>query len=233
MERFGLDFEVEVERMRMEDTLRENTSLIEKAGPFYEPATSDDSEPSDDAPSIPRGQPGQGRPPNTPDDEPREKKQTPRDPVGRKVAAKPVNMMELFDLQRIAGEMYDQVDNIITSIYLQSKNIDNKRKLSHEQKTELDTLIFQIFSGLDANKDKDVCRSRILELIDAGPRFDRCVKNAFDGLVKKFTRDKGRSPAAKERRDLRSSAFAICTSQFKKSGIPISAEINHINNMEE
>lgn len=142
---FGVNFMIELERMKSEQELRdEHPGLLEKANPYYRPisvmekqtelaiqlqnskTTTDNnggSNPLGDQPTN-DSTPQNGRPPNTVDTKTRDTRTPPT-----------LSVLQLIGLNKL-----DQIDALADKLYLEEHHAKNIRSLSNSQKKELDRI---------------------------------------------------------------------------------------------
>jgi hypothetical protein len=167
---FGKDFEIELENMRLENTIRsKNPELLEKANPYYTPLSTmrfqkdtqmemkktemGGDNPNGDQPKK-QGQTPPGRPPNLKDTKVR----------------KPRTPKVLAALKARAEEIVEEIDSIIDPIFLSKNDIKNIRSLSKQQKEELRNVKFLILSNINVG---DSITLALIENIVANPNNSR------------------------------------------------------------
>lgn len=208
---FGVNFMIELERMKNEQELRdEHPGLLEKANPYYRPisvmekqtelaiqlqnaktATEDNggSNPLGDQPSN-DSTPQNGRPPNTVDTKDRDT----RTPTT-------LSVVQLIGLNKL-----DQIDNLADQLYLERHNAKNIRSLSSGHKQELERIKYTMLAVLstDDEVDKDSISKKLQNNTDKIEKLFQLIKQSISDFVS-YT---GRPITAGEKRVLVASAWS-------------------------
>ena len=147
---FGQDFEVEVERMKREKKIAEDTGILAKHGPFKDPMTDLDEE--EKIKLIKKPVPNQqepnelkinGRPPGTKNIKQKKKRET-----------KPVGMASISEYEKIkdiASEKYSSIEKLLTDKVTKLRNVKYWKALSQDDKDGLDGLILKTFMAATLN----------------------------------------------------------------------------------
>ena len=168
---FGKDFEIELENMKFENSIRErDPGLLEKSGPYYRPVsvmkyqkdTQLELEKSKNGGGENLGgdQPkteqitGPGRPKNVPDTKIR-KIRTPK---------------VLSVLKARAEEIIIEIEEIVDPLFLSRNEIKNIRSLSKKQKEELTNIKFLVLSNINID---DNVTLKLIEDIISNPSNDK------------------------------------------------------------
>jgi len=209
---FGVNYMIELERMKEEQQVREeNPGVLERANPYYRPISTMEKQtelaieleeakqgmsvdkgggdnPSGDQPRDEGDNPS-GRPPNTVDTKPRDERTDPT----------------LSVLQVVAQGYLDTIDEIIDTPFLQSKGVKNMRSLTRKQKTELEGIKRGILSVINPGDvvTKELITTRLNAVGQRAHRMEVC----FRVLVTDFATSTQREPNFKERRMLTSIAW--------------------------
>lgn len=125
-------------------------------------------------------------------------------PQEKKRKTKPVGMgigqlSEFLSLRTKAAQVYTEVEDNLTKRMLELKGVKYKKSLSKEDRKNLETLVYGVFSNM--NLLEDVTNERIEEVLSA-PSINCYV----DRLVKEFANVEDMSTS--ERRDVRINALA-------------------------
>jgi len=192
LERFGEDFNVEVKRMRREDTLRKKFAekyphTLRKVGKFgpqiqqspieYPNSGEDDNKNG----GFPTAQGPQG-----------DKGGRPGDDGGKQDVVRDTNPkgMSWRELLPYAIKAYEKIEKI-------SKNED---------------VAFKMFKSLSVEKIINFDINTAIDMLytEAPAKLDRCVDEVYAKLVKKYKDKTGNAPGKKKKKELKSSAWAIC-----------------------
>jgi len=149
LEAFGEDFEIELERMRDEQVIREKDELLIKHGPFTDPLSEQFEEEQEGMPTLnkptPRGKPqNKNRPPRGRPGGTTDIKQKPRE-------TKPKGMGWLLDWEtaRIDElERLEEVYEIVTKMVLKTKGKKYKKSLTKKDRTGIEGISFGVASYL-------------------------------------------------------------------------------------
>jgi hypothetical protein len=214
IERADENFDIEIQRMRKEDNLRdqfeENSPLtlrkLGKFGPQIQPTLIEMMDEEQEADGLlPSAQEEQGnnggRPKGT--RRRRTREQGPRKPKGRNVA----NMTDLRKLRKQIGIKFSKIYAFIND----QKLVDQK-------------YIYDAVTKVLAHTDglNKISKKHVIDVInnkaftEGGVKLERCVKNVIKQRIKKFRDKNGKDPSAEKMKDIESSAFAICKSQNLK-----------------
>jgi hypothetical protein len=198
LEYFGHDINVEI-------THPHTLQKVGKFGPHAESSGDQNAEDSAQQPTAQEQQGEQGGRPEQINEEP-EQQGTERDtkPQGIaneliKTVQKAYTLIKKHEMQRIARA------NGITV-----------RELKKSQRLMAEEVAFDIlarFKDINVINEKTI-NDAVYKRTKAPAILDRCVKQVFKSLVKRFRKRFNREPKAKERDKLRSSAWAICRSRL-------------------
>lgn len=222
---FGTNYMIELERMKSEQGVREEyKGVLEKSGPYnrpfsvmekqndlaielekvkqgfrrdssYPPKGGDGDDngggdnPSGDQPND-DGDNSPGRPPSTKDTKPRDE----RTPTTQSV------------LHVVAEGLFDKVDQLFDSSYLEQSKVKNMRSLTKAQRAELEAIKRVILSVL--RPEDVVTKQFVASKLDAASRGSSRMEACFGELVVAFTLSTQKEPTAKERRMLATHAWA-------------------------
>lgn len=218
-ETFGTNYMIELERLKSEQSIREdNPGVLEKSNPYNRPFSvmekqtdltikvekvkqglqnsSDDNgggdNPRGDQPKD-DGNNSPGRPPSTKDTAPRDER-TPK---------------SMSVLNVIADGLMDDVDQLFDSAYIKQHGIKNMRSLTKLQRAELEGTKRGILSVL--RPGDNVTKQLIAGRLGTASKGARRMENCFKELVMAFTSSTQKEPTAKERRMLATLAWAtVC-----------------------
>lgn len=213
---FGVNYMIELERLKIEQQLREeNPGVLEKSNPYNRPFTVMEKQnelaielekvkqmrngdggggdgggdnPSGDQPRD-DGNNSPGRPGSTKDTGPRDSR-TPK---------------TLSVLHIVADKFIDQIDQLVDDVYLKQYSIKNMRSLTKAQRIELERTKRGILSLLRSNDI--VTKELVVERLNTAGKGARCMEAIFDEFVVDFTASTKKEPIAKERRVLTALAW--------------------------
>jgi len=220
---FGVNYMIELERMKGEQRIREdNPGVLEKAGPYYRPVSVMEKQ-SELALQLERVKLGYRYDTKFPDhpgddngggdnpigDQPRDDGDN--DP-GRPPATKDTKDRDertpttLSVLNIVADGFIDQVDGLIDEAFLKEHNIKNMRSLTKAQRNQLDRVKRGILSVLQPG-DK-VTKKLIASRLDNAEKPSTIFEYRFNEMVSDFTSSTKREPNVKEKRMLTSLVWA-------------------------
>ncbi len=170
LQSYGEDFLIEVERMR-----GEKEAKIKVKSPF------------DPKPTPAKGQPGQGRPSQTKD-------------VSRKTRTAKPRRAAASNLLYIKGlEIVHAFDDKILPIYMNAVGASNARKLTAEQKEDIDNLRMLVLSSIkpedDLNKLEEVSYS-------CDQNYNAEVVKCINKQIKSFIKEQNNTPNLSQRKVL-------------------------------
>ncbi len=210
-------------------------------GPFpvfglIDKETLDNNRRNDKNTQIPTSQERQGEKGGRPrgDRTKQEKKAGPRNsPIGQKTSAS----LSVGDVSidpnkfEVGCQIFNKIYRILSKSLVKKRNLESIKNLSSNDKQIVCDIIddiiiyFNSVSDVKKNKIESLLKNKVNNSDDddfnkttAPPKLDRCVKDVSKRMIDKFKNNKGRSPNKKERQEITSSAFAICTKTLKKSG---------------
>ena len=238
IERGGENFEIEIQRMKEEDRLREqfeekSPMTLRKLGKFgpqlQDPSLSEmlDDEGNqisledEGKKPLPSGQEEEGNSGGRPNGTPRRRtrEQGPRKPQGQNVS----RLSLAVDLRRVRKHAEAKFNKLYS--YLGEKQAVRHgvaiAELDGAAKNKVYNAIVRVLAYTEGSKritKKQV--AQILKgqypLIEAGEKLERCVKSVVKQRVSKFRERNGKVPGADKMKEITSSAFAICKSQGLK-----------------
>lgn len=204
---FGKDFEIELENMKFENSIREkDPGLLEKSGPYYRPlstmqfqkdASIELEKLKGGGDNLGGNQPKQeginppGRPSNLKDTKTR-KVRTPR---------------TLSVYKAMAENFLVEIDEIIDPLFLQKNDCKNLRSLTREKKDLLNTIKFNILACVDINTklNKNVVETIINE---ADTTKINIFYKSFNEFNNEYVSVSGKEAGINEKRSLASSVWA-------------------------
>lgn len=212
LEAFGEDFEIELERMRDEDKIREDTGLLVKHGPFTDPYI-DDAEDVDigDGPSVdkkptgPGGRPSRrsgdnGRPPNTKEIRHENKRET-----------KPRGMswlMEYEEEKTKATTHIANIEEIVTETILSAKGKKYKKALSKHDREGIEQITYAVASHLDFD----------LVSLDNIQNILRARSSMHSGVYRKYSELLSNDMSLDQRKLAIATAIAMRNMEVKDAG---------------
>jgi len=213
---FGVNYMIELERMKSEQTIREdNPGVLEKSNPYNRPfsvlekqnelaielekvkQSINNSGGDNGGGDNPRGdQPKDdgdnnvGRPPSTKDTKPRDER-TPR---------------TISVLNALADGFMDEIDGLIDNSYLEQHGIKNMRSITKTQRAELDGTKRAILAVL--RPSDIVSKSLISDRLTKSSDSVKKMESIFSLLITDFRSSTQREPTIRERRMLTSLSWA-------------------------
>lgn len=217
---FGVNFMIELERLKTEQDVREeNPGVLERSNPYNRPFSvlekqnelaiqlekvkfgyrrdtehPDNDNGGGDNPSGDQpkddGDNSPGRPPSTKDTAPRDER-TPK---------------TLSFMNVVAEGFMDQIDQLVDSTYLKQQRVKNMRSLTKAQRTELERTKRGILSVL--RPCDVVTRDLIAERLDKAGKGARYMEALFSDFVVAFMSSTSKTPTVRERRMLIALAWA-------------------------
>jgi hypothetical protein len=209
---FGKDFEIELENMKLENSIREkDPGLLEKSGPYYRPVSVMKYQ-KDTQLELEKSKNGGGE--NLGGDQPRKEGVTnPGRPSNLKdTKTRKVRTPKVLAIMKTTAENFmEELDNLIDPIFLNKNNCKNIRSLGKDQKEELNNIKFIVLSNL--NHDSVLNGEEINKIIS---ETDNSRVNEFFNIFKELKNDyttiKNRVPTFKELRSLAASVWALMNS---------------------
>jgi len=212
VERFGENFEIELERMKEEDLMRKDLSedtpnVLLKIGKFsthidqktlFSPEDTEVSfQPTTPSQQGRHGDKG-GRPVNTP-----KKLSTVRrsNPQGRNISS--VSTIDPKVFHAVSSKVMDLI-NMISDKTEANKLLDDDLVMSATIK------ILATYPDKETFTEEDINSAIELDLATEPAKLDRCVNSVKDRKVATFKETHKRAPNKKEMADIVSSAWAIC-----------------------
>jgi len=221
---FGVNYMIELERLKAEQKVREeNPGILEKSNPYNRPfsvmekqnelaielekvrkgynntedSTNDNGGGDNQFGDQPRddGDNSPGRPSPTKDTSPRDER-TPR---------------TLAVLNVIGNNLMDQIDHIFDALYLEQYETKNIRSLTHAQRDILEKTKRGILSVLQP--DDKVTRELVATRLKDGVNNVKRFGSTFSLLITDFISSTKREPTIKDRRSLAALAWAIIVNQ--------------------
>lgn len=169
---YGEDFLVEVERMREEKTIFKGVDMKVK-GPFDQP------------PKVP-GAGGTGRPVATPSSTQKQRTAKPR----RGATA---NEMIIFAMDAVSA-----IDEHVIPIYMESIGVSNARKLTSEQKEDIDNVRLAVLSCI--NSMDDLSKDGILAIAEKAENPDIDIITKIKASISEFISNSGAMPTLSQRK---------------------------------
>lgn len=240
VERAGENFDIELQRMKNEDKLREQFEeespmtlrKLGKFGPqitdgafldmFDEEAEAElggvEPELDEDGNELPSGQEEAGnqggRPKGT--RRRRTREQGPRQPQGQNVSS----LVDLREVRKEAEFKYAKLYAFLLEKQAAKRGVA-VNELADSDRSKVYSAIIRVLAHTSGSKritKKQVAHILRGEVrnVEAGVKLDRCVRSVVKQRVKKFRERNGKAPGADKMKEITSSAFAICRSQGLK-----------------
>jgi len=216
LERFGEDLDIEVNRMRREDKLRKSLeekspNTLKKLGKFgpHDQGQQDNDNEASSAPSAqgPAGEAG-GRPEKGENPAPEQKQEVQRD-------TKPKGMAVDKKYKVAAYQAFKNIKQVVAEQVAESRNVKasalNAADLAEIGEIAMD--VMSRFSNIESINSENIINA-VFYKVEAPAKLDRCVKQVYKKLVKKYKEKNGKAPSEKAKDKLRSSAWAICRKQL-------------------
>lgn len=196
---FDESLDIEGKRMQKEDELVDQGKLPPKYTPL---SNTDFGILEDDDPRLPGnddvpvgGPEGEnGRPPGT-DDTPQEKERETK-PQGLGI-----------DLMTVAKVNYARVESVVSAKYLKNKGVKYWKALSKEQREQLDSIIYRVFSNVPCRAG--LTNEVITKLLGKLPSPLNGIDSICKSRLKEFISKENRKPNMAEIREMRSASSAI------------------------
>lgn len=221
MDVFGYDFAIETGRMKDEEKFRvKNPGILEKANPYYRPKSQmelqtklnnqEETHKSNLSADEDPGNPGGGGGPNNRGDQPRDNGQNPegRPPNSRDVGPRDRRTPKTLSVYKVQAEkIIGAIDEIVDPLYLVQQKAKNMRFLTADQKRELEQTKRIM---LATTKPGDVINHATLVSSMASTdntQIDQ-FNIVFSQLVETYTEMNGKMPNLSERRSLSASTWA-------------------------
>ena len=151
----------------------------------------------------PSKKPDNGRPPFSPDTEPRKQRRVlPRNSVS-----------EFTNLFLWAMEAQKAVADIVNPALLNRYSKSNLRELTKEQTDELEYIKLCILCDIEPLADIDA--ALMIKILDAGHPVDKDILDEYKNLIRDFSDKYDRQPTVSERKSLQASAYS-CVRQDEK-----------------
>jgi hypothetical protein len=221
-EAFGVNYMIELERMKSEQTIRENNpGILEKSNPYNRPFSVMEKQ-GDIAIELEKvkqqrdiGGGGDstddnGGGDNPLGDQPKNDGVTPsgRPPSVKDTAPRDERTPKTLSMLHIVGEtLLDQIDKLVDSTYLKQLDVKNMRSLTKAQKDSLEVAKRGILSVL--RPGDVVTKELISRRIDTSESVACLLENHFNDLISGHTTSTKQVPNAKERRILTVLAWAM------------------------
>jgi hypothetical protein len=221
---FGVNYMIELERLKTEQQLREeNPGALEKSNPYNRPFSVMEKQ-NELAIELERvkqmrngdGGGGDGGGDNPSGDQPRDdgNNSPGRPPSTKDTGPRNTRTPKTLSVLRVVGEGFlDKIDQFADNTYLELYKIKNLRSLSKAQKDELEQVKYGMLSTL--RPGDIVSKKLIAERLKTAGRDFNYMKNIFDELVINFTELTKRGPIMKEKRILITSAWSIMVGEIK------------------
>jgi len=208
---FGQDFMIELGHMKEEDKIREsNPPMLEKANPYYRPNSQMELQ-QKFAVDLQDKKLGLNGGDNLSGDQPRS--------VDTKEAGRPNNTIDtkkrdertnrILSVYKTVGEkIFDNLDEIIDKMFLESNGVKNIRSLTKDQKISLENIKICIFPQIDTKDNLD--ENLIINCINK-PN-ENIVKNfcgIFTSLLTDYQKINNCIPDIKEKKSLMCSSWSI------------------------
>jgi len=210
---FGVNYMIELERLKSEQTVREeNPRILEKSNPYNRPFSVMEKQ-NELAIELEKvkinGQADKGGGDNPSGDQPRDEG---NNPSGRPSSTKDTAPRDartpttLSVLNVIADGLMDNIDNLVDSTYLEQLKVKNMRSLTRAQRDELEHTKRGILSVL--RPGDTVTKELIAGRIDTAGPGARIMEDTFGKLTTNFTASTNKEPTTKECRMLTALAWA-------------------------
>jgi hypothetical protein len=197
LEIYGEDFILEVERLKQQkDTF--NKAGIKLKSPLDPPPQKPLAKPIGSKPgSIKKksktGQKGAGRPSGAKDTSVRKTRQA-------KIRTT-ATQLSVFALDAI-----DAIDKYVIPIYIESANVSNARKLTAEQKDELNQVRITVLASIKPSDS--LLEESILDIAENSENYNKDVVIAINNAIAEFTSTRNCEPTLTQRKNLEAIAWA-------------------------
>jgi len=224
IERFGESFDIELQRMREEDNIREEIKetsefALRKLGKFG-PQIQDLMNEEENTPQSggnPTGQEGQGQKGGSPVGKrsPRKKEKVPRKPQGQDSSARAFAAIEH---KSNAELQFGILFKYFTNSMLKSRKLKDLESMNMSDTNRVYASIIRVVCMLDGKSR--ISRQQVAQVLkkeivtEAGVKLDRCVRGVVKQKMTEFRKKNNKEPSSSKVKDMTSSAFAICRSQL-------------------
>jgi hypothetical protein len=231
IERFGEDFDIEVKRMRREDSMRQklrkdNPHALKKLGKFgpqdqedaimleldYPDGIKESHKPQQQQ-EFPSAQGPEGQLGGRPDKGQDEGIENETEQHENKRDTNPKGMAKL--LRARAHDAFMEIKHVITQHVSESRDVPIE-DFGAEDREQIAQISMEVFARFD--NIEEINRNNILEAVfykvTAPAKLDRCVRRVYRDLLRRYVKRTGKQPSEKQKDKLRSSAWAICRSSL-------------------
>lgn len=178
LQAYGEDFLIEVERMKQEKTIFDKSD-IEVISPFKKQML-----PGQESGSSPGG----GRPADTKETDRKQRKAKPRTSA-------------VFAMDAV-----DAIEKHIVPVYLETIGVENARKLTSEQRDDINRVRTTILACI--NLRDDISKNSILTIAQSCENPDPAVLKTIHQDIKQFSEENGRKPTLKQRKLIEALSWA-------------------------
>jgi hypothetical protein len=215
VERFGENFDIEIKRMRREDTLRKRMedkypNALKKLGKFG---------PTDQGPEMaeetPAQQESQGDKGGRPENEGRPGVLADKQEVQRDTKPQGMAASEMKLLRKEAYKAFMKIKKVIAQQVADSRDI-SVTDLEAAEVAEIGDISMEVLARFEdiKNINRNNIADAVFYKVTAPAKLDRCVKRVYKQLLKRYRKKTGNAPGEKQKDKLRSSAWAICRKQL-------------------
>ena len=123
----------------------------------------------------------------------------------------------MLDLKSLANDIQDKIDEVINPIFAKANGVALKKELNKEDRMELENLKLSILCF--AQQPEDIKENIIGSMLktEAPLEIEKCVRSVLSDRIEKYKKDHGgNSPSEKVKKEMKSSAWAICRSNYSK-----------------
>lgn len=215
IEHFGENFDIEIRRMRKEDDLRKRMeekypNTLKKLGKFgpTDQGLGDEKE-------IPSQQGSQGDKGGRPENEGKPGAPVDKQEVQRDTKPKGMAASELRSLRKEAYKAFMQIKKVIAKQVADSRDV-SVSELNDVEVSEIGNISMEVMARFEdiKNINQNNIVDAVFYRITAPAKLDRCVKQVYKQLLKRYRKRTGKTPSEKQRDKLRSSAWSICNSKI-------------------
>ena len=114
-----------------------------------------------------------------------------------------------------AYKAFMKIKNVVLEQVCASRN-NTADKLNEDELDQVGDIALEVMARLD--NIENITRKKIVDAVyykvEAPAKLDRCVRQVYQRLLKRYRKRTGKEPGEKQKDKMRSSAWAICRKQL-------------------
>jgi hypothetical protein len=192
---YGEDFILEIERMKQEKDIFKKAGIKVKSPldqPPPKPGITGKFPPAAKKQKSKTGQMGAGRPPASKDTN-----------VRKTRTAKPRTTAQLTVL---ALDAIEAIDNYVIPLYMSNANISNARKLTNEQREEVNNIRMTVLASFKPSDS--LSEESILNISEKSDQYNKEIVETIQIAISEFISTRGVEPTLSQRKHLEAAAWA-------------------------